>query len=213
MYLALDAFEDPDGDIKSIATRTKNNVSQKNVHLSEVQTTEPSESASSTSEPPGVLQTTCIFPNRIRDMNRVRSTLGLEEFGNPETEFSYIGDRYSGEALRFAKGYMRVVYGDHGPYIEFVDDQIIWSAFPHWRIKQHPQAYYDEIFSKNKHLMLYAQRRAVSDKPNPPYGPWSHNNFRPEGYADYMPGRYYVACDVSVIRVLSPHKTDDGIRV
>ena len=31
--------------------------------------------------------------------------------------------------LLFAIGYDRVVYGDHGPYVEFSDGHIQWSAF------------------------------------------------------------------------------------
>ena len=42
---------------------------------------------------------------------------------------------------------------------------------------------------------VYEQFETVAAKPNPPSGPRSARNNRPEGYADYRVGRFYVACE------------------
>lgn len=53
--------------------------------------------------------------------------------------------------------------------------------------------------------MLYAQKRTVVNKPNPPSGPWSAQNNRPEGYANYLIGKFYLACEPNVITVNRPY--------
>jgi len=103
-----------------------------------------------------------------------------------------------------ARGYERVVYGDHGPYVELTAAQINWTSFPKFR-KKHALAYYDEYFTEDMSIMICAQRRPVWDRPNPPkYGKHSVNNNRPEGYADYRPDRYYMAPDPTHLLVHRP---------
>lgn len=140
---------------------------------------------------------TALYPNRIRDKLRVETQLKLPEGGNPFTAFYA---RRSG-GLLIATGYERIVYGDHGPYIEFSDHQIRWSAFPRFKPRS-PWSYYDLWCTSDQRLELYAQKRRVTGKPNPPSGQWSVCNHRPEGYADYRVGMCYVAIDVGDIEAV-----------
>eukprot|EP00747_Dinoflagellata_sp_TGD_P207907 gnl/TRDRNA2_/TRDRNA2_81443_c0_seq1.p1 gnl/TRDRNA2_/TRDRNA2_81443_c0~~gnl/TRDRNA2_/TRDRNA2_81443_c0_seq1.p1 ORF type:complete len:492 (+),score=72.83 gnl/TRDRNA2_/TRDRNA2_81443_c0_seq1:59-1477(+) len=139
---------------------------------------------------------TAVFPNRIRDKLRVETQLRLPEAGDPCTEFFA---RRSGGTL-IARGYDRVVYGDHGPYVELSDHNVQWSAFPHFKPRS-PWSHYDLWATSDHRLMLYAQKRNVSDKPNPPWGQWAYCNNRPEGYADYRVSKFYVPCEVHEVAV------------
>lgn len=56
-------------------------------------------------------RTTAIYPNRVKDRIEVETLFGLREFGTAASRF------YTKEELLFAIGYIRVVYGDHGPYV------------------------------------------------------------------------------------------------
>mmetsp|Transcript_118252 Transcript_118252/g.339256 ORF Transcript_118252/g.339256 Transcript_118252/m.339256 type:complete len:649 (-) Transcript_118252:55-2001(-) len=136
------------------------------------------------------------LPNRERDKQRVERTLGLPEFGDSSTEFYAAGSGF----LPVALGYERIVYGDHGPYVEFAAHQICWSTFPNI-IERPAGCFFDEMWTADGMTMLYAQKRHVTNKPNPPSGPWSASNNRPEGYANYVVGRYYIACEVGTIAV------------
>ena len=75
-----------------------------------------------------------------------------------------------------AKGYVRVVIGKRGPYVEFAQDQILFDNF----YKADPKEpgkfhwYYDEYRSKDKMcIKLYLQKRTVD-------------------YADYKVGMCYI---------------------
>lgn len=46
-------------------------------------------------------------------------------------------------------GYERIVYGDHGPYFEFTNEQVVWNSYP-TVIKRSSSAYYDAAFTKGK---------------------------------------------------------------
>eukprot|EP00746_Dinoflagellata_sp_MGD_P018284 gnl/MRDRNA2_/MRDRNA2_142396_c0_seq1.p1 gnl/MRDRNA2_/MRDRNA2_142396_c0~~gnl/MRDRNA2_/MRDRNA2_142396_c0_seq1.p1 ORF type:complete len:266 (+),score=27.55 gnl/MRDRNA2_/MRDRNA2_142396_c0_seq1:98-895(+) len=143
-----------------------------------------------------VRPSTAVFPNRVRDKIRIEAQLRLPETGDPRTEF------YSRSGnLLFAIGYDRIVYGDHGPYIEFGEKHVRWHAFPIFRLKP-DWSFFDEWYTIDGTLMLYAQKRLVTDKPNPPSGQWAVNNNRPEGYADYRIGKYYVPCEVDEITAI-----------
>jgi len=146
---------------------------------------------------------TALYPNRIRDKLRVETQLKLPEGGSPSTAFYA---RRSG-GLLIATGYDRIVYGDHGPYIEFSDHHIRWSSFPRYKPRS-PWSYYDLWCTADQRLELYAQKRRVTSKPNPPSGQWSVCNHRPEGYADYRPGKCYVPCEIGDIEaVIQPIRT------
>lgn len=141
--------------------------------------------------------TTAIYSNRVEDKDLLEIKLSLPEFGNEDREF------YLPNGTLLAKGYVRVVYGDHGPYIEF--DKI------HFKLKLLPRFgnkvdlenlpdldnkfYYYWLFPYgDENTKVYLQIKPVSDLPNAPKrndGKQSSFN-RDEGYADYKRGMYYV---------------------
>jgi hypothetical protein len=126
-------------------------------------------------------------PNRKRDRDLVERLWGFKEQGNRYT--TYCNER----SLILGNGYLRVLYGDHGPYLEVLARYLNRSA---WGPRQHrgASAYYDECFDVDgTGVKLYIQRRDVSGLPNPPQGDRSCNNNRPEGYADYRVGRGYIS--------------------
>jgi len=139
--------------------------------------------------------------NRVRDKERVESELKLAEQGDETTLFVDPKDPY----MIIARGYRRILYGDHGPYVEFAKHQVRWEAFPEtWR--KGSRSYYHEHFTATREVKAYEQRKTVADKPNPPSGRWSARNNRIHtGYADYQPGVVYMACDaLMVLRCTTP---------
>lgn len=86
---------------------------------------------------------------------------------------------YSHGGLYLAFGYLRVVIGKRGPYIEFTPNQIIWENFlvpekEKYRLNN-PVVYYDEFRSKDPAFVkLYFQKRTVA-------------------YADYKPHLCYIS--------------------
>ncbi|CAK8992128.1 Polyphosphoinositide phosphatase [Durusdinium trenchii] len=140
-----------------------------------------------------------LFNHRDRaKSSRVENSLGLAEFGDAWTEF------YSSiNGLPVARGYDRIVYGDHGPYVEFSSHQLCWSTFPVF-VEKPEMSFFDEYYTLEGSTMLYAQKRTVVNKPNPPCGPWSAQNNRPEGYANYLIGKFYLACEPNVITISRP---------
>lgn len=124
--------------------------------------------------------------NRLRDKQRVEAELGIREFGVADVDFFDA----SAPDIKVACGYERVVYGDHGPYIEFRTDQIVWSSLPTVILKP-VHAYYDEYHSEAGFVHLFHQKRSVDHKANPPPGGIRHN--RESGYADYKVGMCYVS--------------------
>jgi len=145
-----------------------------------------------------VWSSTAMLPNRQRDKQRVENRLGLPEFGDPATEFYDLAT-----GLPVALGYDRVVYGDHGPYVELSQHQICWSSFPNYVERPH-SCFFDEFWTADGLTMLYSQKRHVGNKPNPPKGPLSVQNNRPEGYANYLVGKFYLSCDPEGILVRRP---------
>eukprot|EP01084_Bolivina_argentea_P069413 126300_1 len=133
--------------------------------------------------------------NRKQDRNRIEHSLYLPELGSNKCNISFYNTSNSNQQL-IATNYNRIVYGDHGPYIEFNADQINWDSFPNTQSKGDSVAYYDEFYnSDDKNVKLYAQRKTVSDQPNPPSGKYSVHHNRSEGYADYKIGMYYISPD------------------
>lgn len=164
--------------------------------------------------------------NRLRDLWRVERQLKLREIGDDVTVFrerilpsvSYESRPPNDTPVVFAVGYERVVYGDHGPYIEFSSSQIRWKAWPHFFDKRKFNSYYNEYYTKASHsiweakwsqwdpnptngvLMLYAQSLPVSDRPwAPGAGSTAPHAGRPTGYADYRPGFFYLTADESFV--------------
>ncbi|CAE7444828.1 RP1 [Symbiodinium pilosum] len=129
--------------------------------------------------------------NRLRDKQRVESRWALGEFGNSSLEF------YGPHGELVACGYEAIVYGDHGPYVEFKEEQIYWPTFYRHRLKGPGRTHF-EHYNHDVSIKLYGQFKTVADQPNPPAAfpnPFSCSNNRPEGYADYRAGRLYMSCD------------------
>ena len=114
--------------------------------------------------------------------------MGIPEKGKDNVKFT----SQSKEDIHVATGYNRIVYGDHGPYVEFNEDQIIFRNLPKTR-KKSIHSFYDERFTKDGEVMLYVQKKSVKGVQNPPKGELSVNNNRAEGYADNKPGMYYIS--------------------
>ncbi|CAE7721289.1 unnamed protein product [Symbiodinium pilosum] len=154
--------------------------------------------------PDGTFRSTVDSWNRKRDRKWVENRLGIPEEGDGSTTFVNELDT----SVVIAVGYRRVLYGDHGPYLEFTKHQIKWESFPVVKPDKPSHAYYDERFTEDQHVKAYEQRKTVRDKPNPPPGPWSasHNRFD-TGYADYQPGYVYVSAAIpqmnKLVRTLS----------
>lgn len=135
--------------------------------------------------PVPITGTTAKYPNRARDKDRVEALKGWAEQGNPDQLF------YTHSQL-FAQGYRRIVYGDHGPYLEFSVDHLQVPLVSHFDQKVPKSAYYEWMDVKgDARTKVYAQLKSVADLPNPPAGGFRGN--RAEGYADYVPGFFYVS--------------------
>lgn len=103
-----------------------------------------------------------------------RKRLIIPEFCEEDITF------YSPSGLKVACGYIRVVIGDRGPYIEFSDEMMGSSPdiyIPHeqkWRIKN-PLCFYVEWRTNDEnYIKIYEQKRTVK-------------------YADYQTGLWYIS--------------------
>lgn len=140
--------------------------------------------------------TTAIYPNRLEDKEILERFMDLPESGSDSIELSIP----SGPT--FSKGYQRIVYGDHGPYIEFTRENIVLQLLTKtnkpatflpsadkcvfYYIWMYPEGY--------KRIKVYWQIKPVTDKPNAPLREDGKPSCfgRLEGYADYKRGFYYV---------------------
>lgn len=132
--------------------------------------------------------TTAIYPNRMADKLKVEGMLALPE-------------KPCGQAIVFrtpkgtvlATDYIRVVYGDHGPYVEFRRDQIKCALIPRFGTRPlPPDVYYEWLVPMDgSGVKVYDQKRDVKHIRNAPAGGFAGN--RAEGYADYIPGMIYVS--------------------
>lgn len=144
-----------------------------------------------------MLISTAIYPNRLEDKTKLEKILNLQEFGNNDCKL------YLPNTNLFAQGYERIVYGDHGPYIEFNKEQIklkLFSKFgndidfdnlPDLNYKYY--YYWLYPYSDNT-IKVYLQIKPVSNLPNAPkrYDGKPSSFDRKEGYADYKRGMFYV---------------------
>jgi hypothetical protein len=131
------------------------------------------------------LKSTAIYPNRIKDKKFVESELGLSEFGDDSTEF------FTSKFTKIFKGYSRIVYGDHGPYVEFLEEHLLGNVVNKFSTMTPPDSYYEwRTVRDGSDVKIYFQLRDVKLLKNPPKGGRRGN--RKEGYADYVPGRFYI---------------------
>lgn len=140
---------------------------------------------------------TAIYENRIQDKIELELKLFINEFGNEQQIF------YLTNKKIFAEGYKRIVYGDHGPYLEFEHKHIkcrlfskFGKSFKHDDLPgSECKYYYCWLFPYgDENTKVYLQIKPVNNLPNAPKrndGKQSSFN-RKEGYADYKRGMYYV---------------------
>lgn len=130
----------------------------------------------------------------MRDSERVLVG-GMTEFPLSGREYTV---RSKGSGRVVAKGYVRVVFGDHGPYLECRRDHVVHHV---WRVNREGRKgrYYDLWRSGSDQVEWYEQLRGVEGKPNPPQGRWSVSQNRLEGYADYKVGMWYASMDKVVV--------------
>jgi len=138
--------------------------------------------------------TTAIYPNRIDDRNKVEKELSINEFGNNTKQF-FIKNNL------FAIGYNRIVYGDHGPYIEFEKSDIKCKLVNRVGLEvnelldEYTASYYIWLTPNyDPTVKMYWQIKPVTNLRNAPIRedglPSAFN--RVEGYADYKRNKYYV---------------------
>jgi hypothetical protein len=146
------------------------------------------------------MKSTAIYPNRIEDKEKLERECHLPEF--PKAPGFDVFPTFESEGQLIAKGYERIVYGDHGPYIEFTKEQIVAPLASKFgnkidfdNLPENPRFYYYWLYPEgNPDIKIYLQLKTVVDKPNAPKrqdGKRSTYN-RPEGYADYRVGYYYI---------------------
>lgn len=136
--------------------------------------------------------TTAIYPNRLEDKERVERIWGWDEMGNDTTEFRL----RSGTLL--AVGYNRIVYGDHGPYVEFQPKHIAIRCVRKFNGPEKPGIYYRWCYpAHHPGVKVYYRLRDVKNMPNAPKRqdgkPHQFNRPIGEGYADYRVGCIYLA--------------------
>jgi hypothetical protein len=112
-----------------------------------------------------------LVPPVVRTDYKKRLNLPLE--GSDDIIF------YTKDGLEVAKGYVRVVIGERGPYIEFDNSHIIKESFiippdQAYRLTD-KRVYYVEHRSKDEaYVKLYEQKKTVA-------------------YADYKIGKFYIS--------------------
>lgn len=144
--------------------------------------------------------TTAIYSNRVEDKEILERFMSLPEEGSEDIEL------WIPSGSLFSRGYERIVYGDHGPYIEYRREHILLDLVSKQGFylmglpdPEKCKFYYywlrpadgDRIF---KRIKVYWQIKPVSDKPNAPRREDGKPSCfgRAEGYADYKRGMYYV---------------------
>lgn len=132
------------------------------------------------------MKSTAIYQNRIRDKNKVESELGLKEFGDNTTEF------FTTKFTKIFVSYDRIVYGDHGPYVEFSPEHLVGNVVNKFSTPTPKDAYYEwKTVRDGSDVKIYWQLKDVKNLKNAPKG--GHRGNRKEGYADYKPGKFYVS--------------------
>jgi len=89
---------------------------------------------------------------------------------------------YLKDGTQIATGFTTVVFGARGPYVEFVDNQLLATKFgvpknQVWRMespKWKDKVFYHEYRTYNCNIMIYHQMKTVD-------------------YADYKVGRWYIS--------------------
>ncbi len=135
---------------------------------------------------------TARYRNRIEDKLYVERVLGFPERGLEQVLFA----PESGRPI--AKGYDRIVYGDHGPYFEIRPEQLLLR--PEDLVPLEPEETVGkltvryEVPGAPEIGTVYYQIGSVREVKQAPERMDLGLKAPPrdEGYADYVPGRYYI---------------------
>ncbi|MGH3597688.1 MAG: hypothetical protein ACRDUT_17305, partial [Mycobacterium sp.] len=132
-------------------------------------------------------------PFRKKMKTLVENFFSINEHGTQEIEIRQRGR----EERVLARRVTGVVYGDGGPYIECEQDDLEIDNFP---ISEH-HFYFNQLFTSDRKVKVYIQKRTVSDRPNPPHSAtYRDPQNRPTGYADYKIGKAYFNPDEIVVK-------------
>jgi hypothetical protein len=97
---------------------------------------------------------------------------------------------YTPKNKLIAKGYRRIVFSDHGPYVEF-------ETLDHTNLYKARQGdWFDTYLEKGTpkaQLNVYYQTKPVRSRNPPRNGLFRADNDRAGGYADYARGYYYIS--------------------
>jgi hypothetical protein len=104
----------------------------------------------------------------------------------------------SGTGVRVGRGFVKLLLGDHGPYVEMKDEHmrmdnlVRGSTAPFW---------FDSFYTRGG-TKVYRQKQRVRGRNPPQSGDWFANNNRVGGYANYEPGLWYISADrVDIVEV------------
>jgi len=132
------------------------------------------------------MKSTAIYENRVQDKKEVERIQKLPEISNGK--FSFM----TSMGTLFATDYTRIVYGDHGPYIEFEPEHIACELKSKFGGELPKKSFYEwMVVSDGSQTKVYDQKKDVKALKNPPKGGFAGE--REEGYADYKVGKIYVS--------------------
>jgi len=115
---------------------------------------------------------TAVYPNRVKDKLDLENVCDLVESGSDKFQFR------SKAGSLIARGYVRVVYGDHGPFLEFTTDQVAWENM---ECERRDLGYFNKWYTKLGRVLVYEQLRTVRNLPNPPVSKFAFRGNRKEG--------------------------------
>jgi hypothetical protein len=141
--------------------------------------------------PSDAKRTTAIYPNRRADKRKVEGLLGLAEHGDDTT---LIVTRHG---TPLSRGYVRVVYGDHGPYLELRPDQLCCHLHRKFDHPASAESYLEWLAVDDASDTRVFEQTREPDKVLDPAG--GYVGHRPKEFADYHAGFIYVrAWDIEV---------------
>lgn len=106
--------------------------------------------------------------------------------------------REMGTGVTIGRGFVRLLLGDHGPYMELRGDHIVRSKLE----CESTTSFWFDLFRTTANTKVYRQKKSVTSINPPQTGDWYTNNYRKGGYAGYVPGLWYIAADqVKIVEV------------
>ena len=116
---------------------------------------------------------------------KVEKELGLKEFGDDFVEF------FTTKFTKIFVGYRRIVFGNHGPYVEFEPKHLVGNLVNKFSSNTPKDAYYEwKTVNDESDVKIYWQLKDVKNLKYAPKG--GHSGKCEEGYADYIPFHFYI---------------------